>query len=311
MNMSHIFSQMAVLFLVLILGFVGNKTKILTTESNKLLSALILNISGPCTVLASVLDGTASATRHDALVFMLLVLAAIAVAFLVAWPIPRLLRAPRSEAGMYRFLVIFGNIGFMGYPVIQAIFGDGGLFYVTLFNIPFNLVVFSIGILMISGKNEKLSLKLLLTPTFIASIAAVAIFFLNITLPKIIADTAILVGHITTPGAMIVIGSTLAGIPFREVFSEKRLYPVVAVKLIVVPVLLWFILHFFIQGGMSLGVVVAETAMPTATVATMLSVPVRQQRQAGRQGRFPDNALFGRHDPAADVDTILVKDSGS
>lgn len=118
MNMTHIFSQMAVLFLVLILGFVGNKTKILNSESNKLLSALVLNISGPCTVLASVVDGSVTATRHEALIFMLLVVAAMAVGFLVAWPLPRLLRIPRSEAGMFRFLVVFGNIGFMGYPVI-------------------------------------------------------------------------------------------------------------------------------------------------------------------------------------------------
>lgn len=286
MDMSYIFSQMAVLFLVLILGFIGNKTKVLTAGSNKLLSALILNITGPCTVLASVLDGSVTATRQEALVFILLVLAAMAVAFLVAWPIPRLLRAPRSEAGMYRFLVIFGNIGFMGYPVIQAIFGNGGLFYVTLFNIPFNLVVFSIGILMISGKNEKLSFRLILTPTFLACVAAVVIFFLQLALPKVLVDTVVLVGHITTPGAMLVIGSTLAGVPFREVFTEKRLYPVVAAKLVVVPVLLWLVLHFFIKDGISLGILVAESAMPAATITTMLSIQYGNNEKLAAKGVF-------------------------
>jgi predicted permease len=76
----------------------------------------------------------------------------------------------------------------------------------------------------------------------------------------------------------VIIGSTLAGIPLREVFSEKRLYPVVAAKLIVVPVLLWFVLHFFLHGGMSFGVVVAETAMPTATVATMNTIAAIRMR---------------------------------
>ena len=76
---------------------------------------------------------------------------------------------------------------------------------------------------MTSGRREKLNFRLFLTPTLLASLASVLIFAFSVPMPKIISDTANLVGRMTTPAAMLVIGSTLAEIPFRDVFREKRL----------------------------------------------------------------------------------------
>ena len=290
MNMSNVFTQMTVLFLVLALGYIGNKTRVLNAESNKLFSAVILNISLPCTILSSVTDGSVTATGHEALTFMVLILAALALAYLIAWPMPRLLRAPAGDVGMLRFLLVFGNVGFMGYPVVQAIYGSGGLFYVTLFNIPFNLLLFSVGILLVSGKaqspGKRLNYRLFLTPTLFASVLAVVIFVFHISMPKLIVSTAAIVGNITSPGAMLVIGSTLAGIPFRKVFNDKRLYPVVLVKLVVIPAVIWLILHFFIADKTSLGILIVESAMPTAAAATMLSLQYGGNDELAAKGVF-------------------------
>lgn len=282
--MSNVFSQMGVLFLVLILGYIGNKTKVLNAESNKLLSRLILNIAVPCTILSSVTDGSVTVTGHEALIFSIYVLISLALGFIIAWPVPRLLRSPREDDGIIRFLLTFGNTGFMGYPVIQALFGNGALFYVTLFGIPVNILLYSVGIIMASGTGQKLNFKKLLTPTFIASIAAVLIFAFKIPFPKIIVTTTTLIGHITTPGAMLVIGSTLADIPFREVFSEKRIYPVAALKLIVLPVVIWLVFRFFITDPETLGILIVQAAMPTATVATMLSLQYGSNDKLASQG---------------------------
>ncbi|SHI07998.1 hypothetical protein SAMN02745823_02312 [Sporobacter termitidis DSM 10068] len=286
MNMSSLISQMLVLFLVLALGYIGNKAKILNSGSNKHLSALILNIAMPCTVLNSVMNGSVSTTGREALTFMLFSLVSFAIIYLIAWPVPRLLRSPKEDYGIIRFLLAFGNIAFMGYPVIQAIYGDGALFYVTLLNIPFNLLLFSLGIILTSGKREKLNLKLFLTPTLFTSVASVLIFAFNISMPKIIVDTTALVGHMTTPGAMLIIGSTLAEIPFREVFSEKRLYPVVFVRLILIPVVTWLVLRLFVSDAQTLGILMVEAAMPTATAGTMLSLQYGGNDKLASKGVF-------------------------
>jgi predicted permease len=284
--MSSIMTQMAVLFLILALGYIANKTKILNVAGNKLLSRLVVNVTMPCLMLSSVMDGTVNATGSQALVFSLLTVAALALAFLIAWPVPVLIGVPREERNLIRFLMIFGNIGFMGYPVVGAIFGNSGLFYVTLINIPFNIITFTLGILLISGKNSKLSVGMLLSPSLIASLASVLLFAVHVTVPAFIADTASIVGHMTTPAAMLIIGSSLAEIPVREVFSEVRLYPVALVKLIVIPVALWFILHFFIADAQMLGILIVETGMPTATIATMLSL------QYGGNDRLASKGIF-------------------
>ncbi len=220
------------------------------------------------------------------MIFMIFVFVFFAVTYIIAWPIPRLLKSPREDDGIFRFLLAFGNIAFMGYPVIQSIYGDGALFYVTLLNIPFNLLLFSLGIILTSGKREKLNLKLFLTPTLFASLVSVLIFAFNIAMPKIIVDASALVGHMTTPGAMLVIGSTLAGIPVRDVFSEKRIYPVVFVKLIIIPVVTWLILRLFITDAQMLGILTIEAAMPTATAAAMLSLQYGGNDKLASKGVF-------------------------
>jgi predicted permease len=286
MNMSNVFTQMTVLFLVLALGYIGNKAKILTSDGDRLLSSLILNIAVPCTIISSVTDGSITATGREALIFILLVLVSLAVNCLIAWPVPRLLRSPREDDGMVRFLLAFSNVGFMGYPVIQALFGNGALFYVTLYGIPANIMLYSLGIVLTSGKKEKFDYKHFLTPTLIASVLAVLIFAFKVAVPKVIVDTTTIIGHITTPGAMLVIGSTLAGIPLRDVFREKRVYPVAFVKLIAVPVAVWLVLRFFVADATVLGILTVESAMPTAMAATMLSLRYGGNDRLAAKGVF-------------------------
>jgi predicted permease len=286
MNMTSIITQMAILFLILAAGYAANKFRIMTADSNKLLSKLVVNIAMPCTILSSVLSGHVTATGIDAAFFMLLSFGAFALVFILCVPLPGLLRVPKADAGLYRFMVAFGNVGFMGFPVIQAIFGPGAVFYVTLFNIAFSVLCFSVGIIMVSGKGEKVSAKLLVNPTMIVSILTVVIFYTKLQIPAIFTDTIDLVGKMTTPSAMLVIGSTLACMPFREVFNEIRVYPMTAVKLLVVPVLTWLVMRFFVTDHLMLGVLVALSAMPTATNATMLSMEYGGNEQLASKGIF-------------------------
>lgn len=286
MNFSSIIAQMMVLFLILAVGYAGNKAKILNADSNRHISRLILNITMPCTVLYSVMNGNFNTTGREALVFMLFTLVSYAIIYLIAWPVPRLLRFPREDAGIVRFLLAFGNVSFMGYPVIQAIYGDGALFYVTLLGIPFNLLLFSVGMILTSGKREKLNIKLFLTPTLFATVASVLIFAFKVTTPKLIVDATSLVGHMTTPGAMLIIGSTLADIPIRDVFSEKRIYPIAVIKLILIPVVTWLVLKFFVFDTQMLGVLIVEAGMPTATAATMLSLQYGGNDKLASKGVF-------------------------
>lgn len=286
MNMTTIFSQMAVLFIVLAVGYAANKFKILTADSNRLLSKLVVNIAMPCTILTSVLGGTVTASGLDAVYFLLVSFGSFVLVFILAAPLPKLLRTPKNDAGLYRFMIAFSNAGFMGFPIILSIFGTGAIFYVTLFNIVFSLLCFSIGLIMVSGKTDKINFRLFINPTMIVSLLAVLIFYTKPSVPVILSDSVQLIGQLTTPSAMLVIGSTLAGIPMKAVFKEWRIYPIVVIKLIAVPLITWLVFRLFIQDPLMLGVLVALTAMPTASNATMLTMEYGGNENLASKGVF-------------------------
>ena len=286
MNMSAIITQLAVLFIVIAVGYAANKWRVLSGDSNKLLSRLVINITLPCTILSSVLSGEITATGRDAAIFMLLTAAAFVIFFLLAAPLPNLLRVPAGDRGLFRFMAMFGNVGFMGFPVIQSIFGTGSLFYVTIFNIVFSVVCFSIGILMISGKGNKISLMTFVNPTMIVSILAVILFYLKLTVPAFISDSIKLVGQLTTPSVMLLIGSTLAMFPIKEVFTNLRIYPLIVVKLLIMPIITWLVMRLFVSDPLMLGVFMVLSGMPTATNAAMLSMEYGGNEKLASTGVF-------------------------
>ncbi len=286
MNMSAIITQLAVLFIVIAVGYAANKWRVLSGDSNKLLSRLVINITLPCTILSSVLSGEITATGRDAAIFMLLTAAAFVIFFLLAAPLPNLLRVPAGDRGLFRFMAMFGNVGFMGFPVIQSIFGTGSLFYVTIFNIVFSVVCFSIGILMISGKGNKIRLMTFVNPTMIVSILAVILFYLKLTVPAFISDSIKLVGQLTTPSVMLLIGSTLAMFPIKEVFTNLRIYPLIVVKLLIMPIITWLVMRLFVSDPLMLGVFMVLSGMPTATNAAMLSMEYGGNEKLASTGVF-------------------------
>ncbi|UOO37118.1 AEC family transporter [Oscillospiraceae bacterium CM] len=286
MNMSAVISQMAVLFLILVIGFTANKLHVLNADSNKLLSKLVLNIALPCTILNSVMNGQPTASGSDAALFMGIALVMYAIFLAIALPVPTLLRAPDKDRGITRFMLVFGNVGYMGFPVVETLFGSSAVFYVALVNMLFGLLCFSFGILMISGRGGKINPRLFLNPALFASAAAIVIFVLRVHTPGILANTADVVGRLTTPCAMLIIGSTLAEIPFKEVFGALRLYPFTVIKLLIIPLLTWAVLRLFVTDTMMLRVLVVLAAMPSATNATMMSFEYGGNEKLAAEGVF-------------------------
>ncbi len=281
-----IIRQMVVLFLILSVGYGANKLKVMSGVSNSLLTKIVMNITMPCTILSSVMSGELTMTGSEALFFGLMILITFAIAFILVIPVPRLLRAPKADAGLYRFLIAFGNVGFMGFPVTQSIFGQESAFYVALFNIPFSILAFSAGIIMIAGREGKIDPKQVINPSMIASIIAIILFALKIKTPAVIAETAGLLSRMTTPTTMLIIGSTLASIPVREVFNQWSLYPVTLIKLFVMPLVTWLILRMFIKDALMLGILVVLAGMPTATSAVMISMEYGGNERLASKGVF-------------------------
>ncbi|MGV8905956.1 MAG: AEC family transporter [Acetobacterium sp.] len=272
MDIIVVINKMLELFLILGLGYISVKTKITTQKFGTQLSRLILDITLPCLIIASVATMPSDTNKNDVLLMFIIAVLYYVIMPFIAYLITRILRVKKEERNLYMYMTIWSNVGFMGFPVIASIFGGGAIFYATIFNLVFGISNFTLGVMLMSGKGKKaLNLKNLLSPGMISSIVAVALFATNIKLPDILNNTMKTVGDTTTPLAMIVIGISLAGIAIKSVFTELRLYPYVIIKQMMLPFAAWLILKNIIASPFILGIVIIIIAMPVATTSVLFA----------------------------------------
>jgi predicted permease len=273
LDMHAVIDRMTVIFILLCVGFAARKLKAADAVTNEKLSRIILHVAQIGLVLSSVMNVDSNVTEKVALstlgISFLLMLVFVGFGYLA----PILLRVKGEDRGVYAFITAFGNIGFMGIPVIASIFGSDAVFLTALFTIPFNLILFSVGLTMISGGEQKLrfSPRLFLSAPIFGSLAALVIFLLHIPFPGVVVEAATTLGSFVLPGTMLVLGGSLAAIPLREVVSDLRLYAQMFLKLIVTPVLAWGILQLLTKEPLIIGTLTVVSAMPVAAAATMVS----------------------------------------
>ena len=273
MDMSAVIQRMIVLFLLLIVGYFANKLGIMDAGFNKRFSGLIINISTPAMILHSVMNSEHLLGNGEVLLLLAIAVLAYAVIIALSFPITMLLGAAPADRRIYQFMLVFSNTGFMGYPVAQALLGSNAIFYVTIFGIPFNALVYSYGVYLASGgKTGRLNRKMLLSPCIIAALLAIVLYFIHPVFPGVIESTFGYLSDITVPGAMMIIGSSLAMIPLRSVFGDWRVYFLSAVKLLGIPVLAWAVMNLLPVSTLTRQLLVLMWALPVATNSTMLAV---------------------------------------
>ena len=289
MGFITVFTQMLMLLLMMIIGYIMEKKRLLGDNSAAVMSKIVLNVTLPAQIITSFsIEGAdiSSAAVAKTLGLSCLV---YALYFCLAFLFVRLLRIPPEQRGTYQYMIIFGNVGFMGFPLITAVFGAETLVYAVLFNIVFNLLVFSLGIQMIAGGASAGSFdwRRLINLPLGSSVAALLLFFAHIELPAVINNALFTLGDATTPLAMLILGATIAAMPLRQLFEEKRVYAFVAVKLLLVPLLAWQMLALILPDGDIIGrILVVLSGMPVATNATMLSVEYGGDNKLVSQGIF-------------------------
>jgi hypothetical protein len=258
--------------LILALGYIAAKKKVVGPKFGTQLSNFILSITLPCMMLASVATMPEDTDNNNVLMMFVIAILFYVVMPFIAYFIARILLVKKEDRHMYMYMTIWSNVGFMGFPVIASIFGEGAIFYATIFNLIFNVSNFTLGIMLMSKEGRKaLDFKKFLSPGIVSSIAAVIMFSIHLKLPALLNDTLKTVGDTTTPLAMVVIGIALSGITVRSVFTEFRLYPYVIIKQILLPLMAWAILKNVIVNPYLLGIVIVIIAMPVATSSVLFA----------------------------------------
>lgn len=291
-DIAAVFQQLIILFLIMAVGYVGNKAGVLTAELTRGFSRLVLTVTMPAMLLASVINVKSDKTTGEVLGLLGITLVVYAILIVLGFLLPAVLRIKQPQVGAYRYMTVFTNAAFMGFPVITAVFGEQALFYAMLFQLPFNMLAYTFGIWLIAGKSTKLSAKqILLNPGCLAAVAALIIYLLQIPFPAAVEGTVDLLGQITTPASMLIIGATLGNMPVRQMFNKWALYPFAVITNIAVPLLVFFVLRLFVDDAMMLQVAVVIAAMPVATNSTMICHKYGGDAETTSAGVFLSTAL--------------------
>ena len=272
--MNELIIAMVKILIAMALGFFLKKINILNAAANKAFSSLIIHVTAPCLLFASIISMDHSEVKN-AVTLLWIGVIVYAVLIGLAILITKLLKASPSEKGVLQAAMIFGNVSFLGIPLVEALHGATGVFYIAILNIHFNLVFFSYGLYLIASSGNgagKFSPKKLINTGIISIIIACIIFFFQIPIPQVISAPISFIGSITSPLSMIVIGSSIAAYSLKEVFSQKKIYIMAALRLLVYPILAYFILKYTLGANLLTKVICIYIGMPTASVVGMTAI---------------------------------------
>lgn len=272
MSFLDVFWEMLVILFAMAMGYLANRLGYLGGEADQKICKVILNITMPCMIVAAVSDGDTLPGAAEILAVLKVAAVFYGMELLIAMAAPKFLGGTDRQKGVWRYTLVFPNMAFIGYPVSVALFGPEALFYAVILVLPFNLISYTLGPLMLAGK-AKFRWQQLASPCIIASVIALAVALGHISLPSIVGECLGFVGDLTVPLSLLVVGSLLAGLPVRQVFASPRLWALSALRLLGMPALLWMILNWMQVGPpMVAGIAVILMAMPTAVNGSMLSL---------------------------------------
>jgi len=238
------------------------------------MSELLIKVAMPCTVFISLMRPFSTALLLEGVATLFITTFMFLFGGVLAIILARMLKSDVKEARVWRFGLTFGNVGFMGIPVVYAVFGYEGLFYVAMAMVTFNLLSFTIGIRIFCDDDDArpgLWTLFKSNPALSATIVGFVFFLTGIRLPAPFEGGVSLIAGMTSPISMILIGAILAKQSLKDAILDLRVLPPNAVKLVIIPLLTLLALRWVVPNPLMLGTIVTMMAMPPAAATAIFA----------------------------------------
>ena len=293
MDMSALLTKMVIFVVLMVIGYIGARTKLLNSEFTKAASKLTMNVFMTASILNSVIANPPQLSGGELARVMLACFVSVGFGYLLSALIVRLLPFQRERKPLMELLISVTNTMFIGVPVAEPIFGSQAVFYIAMSCIPFNVFLYTYGVWRMnqSGERVKLNWKDMVSVPLIATMAALLIFVLNIPMPGVVKELCSTLSAATMPMSMLVIGSSLGGVSLLDAFREKNLYFVSLMRLVLVPLLTLPVLKLITTDPVLLGAMVIIAGCPSGIVVTVLAI------QYGRDAEYTSKGIL--------LDTVL------
>ncbi len=265
---------MITLFVVVVVGYVAGRLGYLGGDFDRQLSRLIINITCPALILSSSMTGELPDRRF---ILPLLFISVITYVVLtaVAFLLPRYLTRRHDDEGPIGFALMFGNVGFMGYPVVASIFGHEAIFYAAVLNVVNTFAVFTVGTVLITGRGdvggERFQKKVLYSTPMLAAYMTMLIVAFEIKgIPAFVSQPLTMIGNITVPAALLIVGSSMSQLPLRALLGNLTVYLTTALRLVLLPLGVYYMTKNLGFSELVVNINTVVIAMPVATYGTIL-----------------------------------------
>lgn len=308
MSITVVLQQMIIIFILIGIGMILYRRKIISEEGSKQISGLIINVTNPALLICSALDDGPKATLGE----LGMALAAYAVVFalliVVSFLIPHLLRIPKSTRYAYQMLTVFGNVGFIGIPLASAVLGSESLIFVSIFNLLFNLLIYTFGISLLqraASEQAKTNtaapmeqaaaaistalpalnrLQKLVNAGTISAAVTILFYLGNFPVPEIVSSALSYTGRATTLLSMLVLGVSVAQMAPKDIFSHPKLYAFTLLRQILVPIGCILLMRCFFDNKLILNTMLLMVAVPAANMPLMLAKQLDMETESISQG---------------------------
>lgn len=292
----------------MMVGFGLKKGKLITSSGEKTLSAVVVNVANPAMVLAASINKENTIQGMELLRTFGLIVIVYVILIGLAWVLTRVLRVPIGQRGTYQNMTVFSNIGFMGFPLVSAMFGSEAMLYASLFVIPYNALIYTYAYVMMdrdladirkaqttvspqtsaaadadapdevappttaAAKSSALTtIRKIFNIGVIASILTIIIYLTRVPVPKFIESTVSHLSNLTAPLSMIVIGSSMADMKFKEMFTDVRLLIYSGLKLLLIPIVGVLLIRLTGADPLFVGVCMIMLGTPVGAMTAMIA----------------------------------------
>ena len=299
MSILVVLQQMVIIFILIGVGMLLYRRNMLSEATSKQISGIIINVTNPALLICSAfedgpkvsLGGLSIALAAYAAVFVIL----IALSFLI----PYILGVPKKLHYAYQMLTIFGNVGFIGIPLASAVLGSESLIFVSIFNLLFNLLIYTLGMSMLekaaslqaaegeispAGRHTSGRLQKLVNAGTISAAVTILCYLGDFQVPVILSSTLTYMGRATTLLSMLVLGVSVAQMAPKDIFSHPKLYVFTLLRQILVPIGCVLLMRGLIDNKLILNTMLLMVAVPAANMPLMFAKQMDMETESSSQG---------------------------
>lgn len=294
MSITVVIQQMVIIFILIGIGMILFRRRLLSEEGSKQISGLIINVTNPALLICSALDDGPKASLRDLGIALAAYAAVFAILIAVGFLLPCLLRVPKDLHYAYQMLTVFGNVGFIGIPLASAVLGSESLIFVSIFNLLFNLLIYTLGISLLQGAAGQAEkdvtipssgrLQKLVNAGTVSAAVTVIFYLGNFHVPTVISSALSYTGRATTLLSMLVLGVSVAQIAPKEIFSHPKLYLFTLLRQILVPIGCILFMGSLIDNRLILNTMLLMVAVPAANMPLMLAKQLDMETDSISQG---------------------------